>query len=119
MTTFGEGIKSGLMAPVNAVRAGLQKIRNMLPFSDAKEGPLSTLTLSSQRTMTTYADGLSQAANVPAEVVRQSLEQSGVTLEREPEQRRARQDTSGPTFGSDPAADSEGNVIVEKEALPL
>jgi phage tail tape measure protein, TP901 family, core region len=114
MTTFGEGIKSGLMAPVNAVRAGLQKIRNMLPFSDAKEGPLSTLTLSGQRTMTTYADGLSQAANVPAEVVRQSLEQSGATLGREPEQRRARQDTSGPTFGSDPAADSEGSVIVEK-----
>lgn len=33
----------------------------MLPFSDAKEGPLSTLTLSGQRTMTTYAFDASPA----------------------------------------------------------
>ena len=54
-STFANGIKSAFTGAVDAVKGGLQKIRNLLPFSDAKEGPLSTLTLSGQRTMTTYA----------------------------------------------------------------
>lgn len=69
LTTFTEGIKSAASAPVNAVKGVLQKIRNMLPFSDAKTGPLSTLTLSGQRTITTYTAGLKQAAAVPAQAV--------------------------------------------------
>lgn len=54
VSTFANGIKSAFSSAVEAVKGGLQKIRNLLPFSDAKEGPLSTLTLSGQRTMTTY-----------------------------------------------------------------
>ena len=53
VSTFANGIKSAFSSAVEAVKGGLQKIRNLLPFSDAKEGPLSTLTLSGQRTMTT------------------------------------------------------------------
>ena len=41
-----------------ALREGLARIRRMLPFSDAKEGPLSTLTLSGSRLMTTLATGV-------------------------------------------------------------
>ena len=67
MTTFTEGIKSAVSAPVTAVKSGLQKIRNMLPFSDAKTGPLSTLTLSGKRTMSTYATGIQQGRNLPGE----------------------------------------------------
>ena len=37
------GIKSFAMKPVEAVKGVLQKIRNLLPFSPAKEGPLATL----------------------------------------------------------------------------
>lgn len=73
LTTFTEGIKSAISAPVEAVKGGLQKIRNMLPFSDAKTGPLSTLTLSGHRTMTTYATGLQQAVEAPAEVMEGAL----------------------------------------------
>lgn len=73
LTTFTEGIKSTISVPVNAVKGALQKIRNMLPFSDAKTGPLSTLTLSGHRTMTTYATGIQQAAQAPAEAVEGSL----------------------------------------------
>jgi TP901 family phage tail tape measure protein len=65
MTTFTGGIKSAVSAPVTAVKNGLQKIRNMLPFSDAKTGPLSTLTLSGKRTMSTYATGIQQAKDLP------------------------------------------------------
>lgn len=73
MTTFTEGIKSAISAPVNAVKGGLQKIRNMLPFSDAKTGPLSTLTLSGKRTMSTYAAGLQQTQELPGKVVSKAL----------------------------------------------
>ena len=81
MQTFSDGITSALSVPVNAVKNGLQKIRNMLPFSDAKTGPLSTLTLSGHRTLTTYAAGINKAAGIPAQAVRNSLGQIGEKLE--------------------------------------
>ena len=49
METFTEGIRSAVNKPVEAVKGALSKIRQMLPFSDAKEGPLSQLTLSGRR----------------------------------------------------------------------
>ena len=80
LTTFTEGIKSAISAPVNAVKGALQKIRNMLPFSDAKTGPLSTLTLSGHRPMTTYATGLQQAADAPAGAAQGALEKVSTQL---------------------------------------
>jgi TP901 family phage tail tape measure protein len=58
------GIKSKMMAPVEVVKSGLQMVRNLLPFSDAKEGPLSTLTLSGARMMETLSGGVKAAAPV-------------------------------------------------------
>ena len=84
VSTFANGIKSAFTGAVDAVKGGLQKIRNMLPFSDAKEGPLSTLTLSGQRTMTTYAHGLTLGQDAPAAAMEQGLERAKATLEREP-----------------------------------
>lgn len=55
---FCAGIKSAVNGPIDAVHEGLARIRRMLPFSDAKEGPLSTLTLSGSRLMTTLATGV-------------------------------------------------------------
>lgn len=60
--TLVAGIKSKIMAPVEAVKAGFTKLRNLLPFSDAKEGPLSQLTLSGRRIMDTLGAGVSAAA---------------------------------------------------------
>lgn len=60
--TLTDGIKSMAMAPVNAVKAIFGRIRNMLPFSDAKEGPLSQLTLSGFRIMQTLGAGITGAA---------------------------------------------------------
>lgn len=84
VTTFANGIKSAFGNAVDAVKGGLQKIRNMLPFSDAKTGPLSTLTLSGQRTMTTYAHGLTLSQDAPARAVKAGLEKTKATIEREP-----------------------------------
>lgn len=74
MTTFTDGIKSALNKPVQAVTKGLQWIRNKLPFSDAKEGPLSQLTLSGRKVLTTFANGIQQEEKLPAEIVNQSFE---------------------------------------------
>lgn len=74
MDTFTEGIKAGLSKPVEAVKAGLQNIRNMLPFSDAKVGPLSQLTLSGRKVMSTFTGGIQQEENLPAEVLQKSFE---------------------------------------------
>lgn len=84
ISTFTDGIRSAFSGAVDAVKGGLQRIRNMLPFSDAKEGPLSTLTLSGQRTMTTYASGLEQASNAPAQVIERGLGMANKVLEKTP-----------------------------------
>lgn len=75
ITTFTEGIKSAINQPVETVKAGLQKIRNMLPFSDAKTGPLNQLTLSGKKVMTTFSSGITQGEDLPAEAVQKSFEQ--------------------------------------------
>ena len=82
ISTFANGIKSAFTGAVDAVKGGLQRIRNLLPFSDAKEGPLSTLTLSGQRTMTTYASGLEKASNVPAQAIEKGLGKASNVLEK-------------------------------------
>uniref|UniRef100_UPI00272E5CED phage tail tape measure protein n=1 Tax=uncultured Adlercreutzia sp. TaxID=875803 RepID=UPI00272E5CED len=82
ISTFTNGIKSAFTGAVDAVKGGLQRIRNMLPFSDAKEGPLSTLTLSGQRTMTTYASGLEKAADSPAQAIEKGLGAANNVLEK-------------------------------------
>jgi TP901 family phage tail tape measure protein len=60
--TFVGGVKSVVTAPYEAVKAGLNKLRQLLPFSDAKEGPLSSLTLSGSRMLETLGAGIKAAA---------------------------------------------------------
>lgn len=121
VTTFANGIKSAFTGAVDTVKGGLQKIRNLLPFSDAKEGPLSTLTLSGQRTMTTYAHGLKLAQDAPAEAAEQGLKLTRARLEREP----VRKITLGTTgSGKDGGEDGTGSggsakqVIIQKVIIP-
>ena len=61
LQTLGDGIKSAVSAPVDAIKGALEKVRDFLPFSDAKVGPLSELTASGQAIMTTLGDGMGQA----------------------------------------------------------
>lgn len=56
--TLKEGILSAASGLVDSVKGVFQDVRNLLPFSDAKEGPLSTLTLSGSRLMTTLSEGV-------------------------------------------------------------
>lgn len=83
VTTFVDGIKSVAMAPINAVKGIFGKISNLFPHSDAKEGPLSTLTLSGKKTMTTFAEGVTLAAAAPANAITKGLEGARVSLQQD------------------------------------
>ncbi|OQY20075.1 MAG: phage tail tape measure protein [Desulfobacteraceae bacterium 4572_35.1] len=72
------GIKSMLSAPADLIRSGFDLVRNLLPFSDAKEGPLSSLTLSGARIMETMGVGIQSAAPNLHKTVAASL--AGITL---------------------------------------
>ncbi|WP_341349267.1 phage tail tape measure protein [Intestinimonas butyriciproducens] len=123
VTTFANGIKSAFTGAVEAVKGGLQRIRNLLPFSDAKEGPLSTLTLSGQRTMTTYAHGLELAQEAPAQAIEKGLDGAKATLEREPAKKVSL--TAGTDGAGGQKADDSGGgdggkrVIVQKLVIPV
>lgn len=60
VNTLTQGIKSAAMAPVEAVKGMLGNVREYLPFSDAKVGPLSNLTASGRAVVTTFAAGIGQ-----------------------------------------------------------
>ena len=75
MTTFTEGIKKMADKPVEAVRGALARVRKLLPFSDAKEGPLSTLTLSGRRVFETINTGMKQTADLPSETPKDAFDQ--------------------------------------------
>ena len=122
VSTFANGIRSAFSGAVDAVRGGLQKIRNLLPFSDAKEGPLSTLTLSGQRTMTTYAHGLVLAQNAPAAAMEQGLQRANAALEHEPVKKVGFGNSGSREDNSDERSESgNGNrqVIIQKLVMQV
>lgn len=84
ITTFVDGIKSVASKPVDAVKSVFGKTGNLFPHSDAKEGPLSTLTLSGRKTMTTYAQGVSLAQTAPAQAIQKGLSKAKTALGSEP-----------------------------------
>ncbi|SFJ83326.1 phage tail protein [Thermoflavimicrobium dichotomicum] len=67
LDAFINGIKSGFSRAIGAVKEGLAKIRSYLPFSPAKEGPLSDLDKSGESFFPTFASrmhkGLRPALN--------------------------------------------------------
>lgn len=134
ISTFTNGIKSAFTGAVDAVKGGLQRIRNMLPFSDAKEGPLSTLTLSGQRTMTTYASGIEKAADSPAQAMEKGLNaannviekadgnDSKPTLKREPVKKVSLSDEGGNEDNKGSGSDENGGakqIIIQKLLMPV
>ncbi len=58
------GVTGAIGGAVDAVKGALGKIRDLLPFSDAKEGPLADLTESGRKMMETFASGMDGAGNI-------------------------------------------------------
>lgn len=73
LMTLADGIKSAIAYPFNAVADVFAKVRNLLPFSDAKEGPFSTLTTSGGALMTTLAEGVQSKASALYESVKSAF----------------------------------------------
>lgn len=67
------GVQSKLGELKSIVANGLGEVRAMLPFSDAKEGPLSTLTYSGGALITTLAEGIMTKQNLLPQVMAQVL----------------------------------------------
>jgi phage-related protein len=70
---FANGIRGAFREAKDAVIGGLSDIRSYLPFSDAKKGPLSDLTLSGQRFSQTFAQGILNGSGYIANAVNKSL----------------------------------------------
>ncbi|WP_109095302.1 phage tail tape measure protein [Azospirillum sp. TSH64] len=60
LSTFVDGISSMLDKPAELVKGALESVRNLLPFSDAKEGPLSELTRSGAAVLPTFGEGIAK-----------------------------------------------------------
>lgn len=73
LDTFTGGMASRVANMIGTFRGAVDKIRKMLPFSDAKEGPLSTLTLSGQRLMETLATGVEKGKSTLHSTVAEAL----------------------------------------------
>ncbi len=64
--SLAKGIMSAALAPVRAVQGVVQKIRNLLPFSPAKEGPLKDLAKTGFKLVHTIAAGITPTPLVSA-----------------------------------------------------
>lgn len=120
VTTFVDGIKSVAMAPINAVKGIFGKISNLFPHSDAKEGPLSTLTLSGKKTMTTFAEGVTLAEDAPANAITKGLEGARVSLQQDaPKPVRLGGDTGEEADAGDGSgsAGRDGKVFIVKKLV--
>jgi TP901 family phage tail tape measure protein len=73
LITLGKGILSAATYPFTMLKNALGKLRGLLPFSDAKEGPLSNLTASGAALLRTLAEGIGKAKSLPAEQLSESL----------------------------------------------
>lgn len=130
MSTFTEGIKGAVSGPIDAVKGGLAKIRKLLPFSDAKEGPLSTLTLSGRRVFETITTGMVQTQNLPAEVTEQAFSDvnlaansedaeavfggSGITSQGEIKKVSLREVSKEKTESSQSSKEKDNGTVIQK-----
>jgi len=81
-TTFIAGLKQTSGGAIDYVKNVVNRIRNLLPGSDAKEGPLSTLTAAGRAFPVTMAKGITQRANVLQNAMTNAI--SSPTLSIEP-----------------------------------
>jgi phage-related protein len=78
--TLVDGIKSVAEAPVKAFKNIFGKVRDLLPFSDAKKGPLSELTYSGGAIMTTLSAGVNKKAGVFQDAVNGAFSQAALGM---------------------------------------
>jgi TP901 family phage tail tape measure protein len=80
MNTLVAGVKSAGSAVAGAVKSAFNAVTPFLTHSDAKEGPLSTLTASGRAIMTTLATGVSAAGPKLASATAAAMAGAALTL---------------------------------------
>ncbi len=80
ITAIWDGIVSVWTGVMDGITGLFGQIRDMLPFSDAKTGPLSTLTKSGRAFMSTFASGIDAAAIIPRKAMENALMPLGKML---------------------------------------
>jgi hypothetical protein len=74
LLSLADGIRAAISAPYDAVKGALARLRNLLPFSDAREGPLSNLVASGRSLLEAFSSGIARAEAVPAKAVEKALQ---------------------------------------------
>jgi hypothetical protein len=116
-----ETLKEGILSAAGSLRDGVKgvfgSLRDMLPFSDAKTGPLSDLTLSGSRLMTTLAEGVRSGAGALLDSVESTL--AAITPEIAPVLAPAFEsaDTGGEGGGSRRGGDTY-HINIDNISLP-
>ena len=123
ISTFCEGIKSMISKPAEIVKDGLAKVRKLLPFSDAKEGPLSKLTLSGSKVFTTIGEGMRKTMDVPAGIATNSFKnvQSQLDVELEKKDYVVEQEAkkNAQDIHSEESQKSDGGIIIKIGTLTI
>ncbi|PYG86740.1 TP901 family phage tail tape measure protein [Ruminiclostridium sufflavum DSM 19573] len=117
--TLVEGIKGAAMKPVQAVKNIFAKVRELLPFSDAHEGPLSQLTLSGHRTMSTIAEGIEKGSDLPYQAVEKGFSKIDTTGERKPVKKVNFKEVSRESESSEKTTEKENGVTIDKLILSV
>ena len=74
LIALGEGIWAAVTYPFELLKQALGRLRSLLPFSDAKTGPLSNLTASGAAILKTLAQGMAGVLGILATLIGQALE---------------------------------------------
>jgi hypothetical protein len=120
VTTFSEGIAVAADAPIKALSGLLEGVRDLLPFSDAKRGPLSELTTSGASVMPTFASGIEKTADLPARAVANAL--SNVSLEAPhipPVQLETAGTATGKSDATETGSSAKAGVVFERGAFQI
>lgn len=115
--TLVEGIKSAASHPVDAVLNIFKKVRRLLPFSDAKEGPLSELTLSGHRTMSTIAEGIEKGNDLPYQAVKKGLGKIDTTGGRKPVKKISLKEISKESKETTQEKEKDNGITIQKFVL--
>jgi len=69
LITLGQGIWSAARYPFEMLKRALGWLRRLLPFSDAREGPLSSISASGAAILRTLAQGMLSVISLPGQIL--------------------------------------------------
>ena len=117
---FWAGIQAAWSRLEDGFTGLLEGLRDLLPFSDAAEGPLSELTRSGRSLLPTFASGISQGADAPLDAVSQAMGSVALQVPSIPPVQMDGGPAASPTPGR--AAESSGEaagVVFERGAFQI